>query len=163
MEILGIKLDDRDLKILAVLQREGRITKAALAERVNLSPTPCWARLKRLEKAGIIEGYGARLSPALAGDLTMFFMAAELASHQAHEFDRFEKAVQNMEPVHECWAVGGGIDYILKIAARDVDSYQRFVDHMLNAGIGLKRYYTYVVTKQVKSGSDRILPINEAE
>jgi DNA-binding Lrp family transcriptional regulator len=57
-----IKLDDRDLKMLAILQREGRIAKAALAERVNLSPTPCWERLKRLEEAGIIEGYGARVS-----------------------------------------------------------------------------------------------------
>jgi len=58
----GLRLDDRDLKILAILQREGRITKAELAKRVNLSATPCWARLQRLEEAGIIESYGAKIA-----------------------------------------------------------------------------------------------------
>ncbi len=57
-----MRLDDRDIEILRVLTREGRITKAALAERIGLSPTPCWDRLRKLEKAGLIEGYGARIN-----------------------------------------------------------------------------------------------------
>lgn len=160
MRVQGIKLDERDLKILAILQREGRITKAAMAERVNLSPTPCWARLKRLEKAGIIEGYGARLSSALYEDLTYFFMEAELSSHEAHAFERFEKKVQEFDEVHECWAVGGGFDYILKIASSNVETYQRFVDRFLDAKIGVKRYFTYVVTKRVKDTENLLLPLN---
>lgn len=158
MQVSGIKLDERDLKILAILQREGRITKAALAERVNLSPSPCWERLKRLEKAGIIEGYGARLSPKIFDNLTYFFMEVELSSHEAQVFDHFERTIQKLDQVHECWALGGGIDYILKVAASDVEVYQRFVDHLLSAEIGMKRYYTYVVTKRVKDGGNLPLP-----
>lgn len=149
-----IKLDERDLKILSILQREGRITKTALAERVNLSPTPCWERLKRLEHEGIIEGYGARVSADILNGLTFVFMQAELESHTSQDFDRFERAVQNMDEILECWAVGGGFDYFLKIASPSVNEYQQFVDSMLDAQIGLKRYYTYIVTKRVKESSE---------
>ena len=146
-----IKLDNRDMQILSILQREGRITKKALAKRVNLSPTPCWERLKRLEKAGIIESYGAKISSAVFGARTTVFMQAELKSHQAQDFDRFERAIQSMDEILECWAVGGGIDYLIKIVTVTIDDYQRFVDSILKADIGLKRYFTYVVTKHVKN------------
>jgi Lrp/AsnC family transcriptional regulator, regulator of ectoine-degradation genes len=148
-----IRIDDRDIQILSILQREGRITKTELARRVNLSPTPCWERLQRLEKAGLIEGYGAKLSDELVGDLTFIIMEVELESHKQQDFDRFEQAVQARTEVLECWAVGGGIDYFLKIATASVNDYQSFVDDLLNAQLGLKRYYTYIVTKQVKQSS----------
>lgn len=85
-------------------------------------------------------------------------MEVELSSHQAQVFDHFERTVQGLDQVHECWALGGGIDYILKVAARDVEAYQKFVDHLLSAEVGLKRYYTYVVTKRVKDGGSLPLP-----
>lgn len=144
------RLDDRDIKILSILQREGRITKSALAARVNLSPTPCWERLKRLEMAGIIEGYGAHVSWAVVGVRTIVFVQAELSSHQARDFELFERAIRPVNEVLECWAVGGGFDYLLKIAAANIDQYQRLIDELLKANIGLKRYYTYVVTKRIK-------------
>jgi Lrp/AsnC family transcriptional regulator, regulator of ectoine-degradation genes len=145
-----IRIDDRDIQILSILQCEGRITKTELARRVNLSPTPCWERLQRLEKAGVIQGYAANLSAELVRDLTFIIMEVELDSHQQHDFDRFEQAVQARTEVLDCWAVGGGIDYFLKIATASVNDYQHFVDDLLNAQLGLKRYYTYIVTKQVK-------------
>jgi Lrp/AsnC family transcriptional regulator, regulator of ectoine-degradation genes len=145
-----IRLDERDIQILSILQREGRITKTELAKRVNLSPTPCWERLQRLEKQGLIEGYGANLSSALIKGVTFIIMEIELDSHQQQDFDRFEKAISQKPEVIECWAVGGGIDYFAKIATASVNDYQRFVDDLLNAQLGLKRYYTYIVTKQVK-------------
>nr|WP_277348912.1 Lrp/AsnC ligand binding domain-containing protein [Sneathiella limimaris] len=77
-------------------------------------------------------------------------MQAELDSHKAEDFEIFEEAVQQIPEIVECWAVGGGVDYFLKIATKDVDTYQRLVDRMLNDKIGLRRYYTYVVTKPVK-------------
>jgi len=146
-----MRLDDRDLKILSVLQTEGRITKTDLAARVNLSPTPCWQRLKRLEDAGVIEGYGARVSLAALGPLSVIFMEAEINSHTVEDFGRFESALQDIPEIVECWAVGGGIDYVMKFICKDVGAYQRLVDEILQADIGLKRYYTYVVTKPVKS------------
>ncbi|KEA63532.1 Leucine-responsive regulatory protein, regulator for leucine (or lrp) regulon and high-affinity branched-chain amino acid transport system [Marinobacterium lacunae] len=150
---MRVKLDDRDIQMLSILQREGRITKTELARRVNLSPTPCWERLQHLEKLGVIQGYGARVDWSMISHQTVVFMQAELASHQAADFRGFEQKVQDQPEVLECWALGGGIDYLLKIIAPSVDDYQRFVDRMLNAEIGLKRYYTYIVTKRVKESS----------
>ncbi len=144
-----LKLDERDLKMLAILQQEGRITKTELAERVNLSPTPCWNRLKRLEKIGLIEGYRAKIALKRFG-LTMVFMEAELESHRALDFDRFESEMRQIPEVTGCWSVGGGIDYLIQFMVRDVDTYQRLVDHLLEMAVGLKRYYTYIVTKAIK-------------
>lgn len=145
-----LKLDDRDLKILSILQREGRIPKAALAERVNLTPTPCWERLKRLEDAGIIESYGARISLRAFGPLTIVFVQIELESHQAEDFARFEAAIAQIDRIVECWAVGGGIDYLLKVVASDLENYQKLIESLLDARIGVRRYYSYVVTAPVK-------------
>ncbi len=148
-----IRLDERDIQILSILQRNGRITKTELARRVNLSPTPCWERLQRLEKVGLIEGYCANLASDLVKDITFIIMEVELESHKQQDFDRFEQAVQARTEVLECWAVGGGIDYFLKIVTASVNDYQCFVDDLLNAQLGLKRYYSYIVTKQVKHSS----------
>ncbi len=158
MRTAGLRLDDRDIAILKILQTEGRITKAALAERVNLSPTPCWARLQRLEQGGLIESYEARLSVKAFSPFSIVFMEAELDSHRREDFEGFEAAVQNIPEILECWAVGGGIDYILKVIAKDIDGYQRLVDRMLESKIGLRRYFTYVVTKPVKH--ETALPID---
>ncbi|MGY8892471.1 MAG: Lrp/AsnC family transcriptional regulator, partial [Pseudomonadales bacterium] len=138
------------LDILQVLSSEGRITKAALAERVGLSPTPCWERLKKLEKAGVIESYRANINLRKLGPHVTIFVAAELNDHTAASFQTFEAAMQRYDEVTACWALGGGFDYILQIVTRDIDAYQRLIDAMLDARIGLARYFTYVVTKPVK-------------
>lgn len=153
-----VKLDGRDLKILSILQREGRLPKATLAERVNLTPTPCWERLKRLEDAGIIESYGARISLRSFGPLTIVFVQIELDSHQAEDFARFEAAIGEIDEIIECWAVGGGIDYMLKVITRDLEAYQTLIEDLLAARIGVKRYYSYVVTAPVK---DAPLPLDK--
>lgn len=124
--------------------------KATLAERVNLTPTPCWERLKRLEDAGIIESYGARISLRSFGPLAMVFVQIELESHQAEDFARFETAVSHVDEITECWAVGGGIDYMIKVITRDLETYQGLIETLLAAHIGIKRYYSYVVTSPVK-------------
>ncbi|MCF8467047.1 MAG: Lrp/AsnC family transcriptional regulator [Sneathiella sp.] len=145
-----MRLDDRDICILAILQTEGRISKTELATRVNLSPTACWERLKKLEETGVIQGYGAHISLSKLGPLSIIFMEVEIGSHLREDFDRFERELEKTPEVVECWAVGGGIDYILKFACKDINAYQKLVDELLTAEIGLKRYYTYVVTKPVK-------------
>jgi Lrp/AsnC family transcriptional regulator, regulator of ectoine-degradation genes len=147
----SFRLDERDIRILAILQREGRISKTELASRVNLSPTPCWERLNRLETAGVITGYGARLNPEIFGPRTVVFVQAELENHRAADFHRFEAAMHEAPQVVECWAVGGGFDYILKITATDIEDYQRFMDDLLEADVGLKRYFSFLVTKPIKA------------
>jgi Lrp/AsnC family transcriptional regulator of ectoine degradation len=146
-----LRLDDRDIKILSILQHEGRIPKAALAERVNLSATPCWERLRRLEVAGIIESYGAQISLKAFGPVTIVFVQIELDSHRSEDFSRFERAIARIPEIIECWAVGGGIDYFCKVVVRHLADYQNLIDSMLASEIGIKRYYSYVVTMPVKN------------
>ncbi len=144
-------LDSVDLKILSTLQKEGRITKVALAEKVNLSPTPCWERLKRLEKAGIIRAYHAEIDLAKLGASTMVLVEVTLKQHRFEDFQVFERAMRRIDEVVECLATGGGIDYVLKVVTKDIDSYQRLMDELLTAEIGIDRYFTYVVTRSVKA------------
>lgn len=145
-----IKLDDRDIKILAILSREGRISKSELAKRVNLSATPCWERLSRLEKAGIISGYHADIELRHVAPQVSVFVMAELDNHRAATFQAFEQAIASYDEILSCWALGGGFDYLMHVVTRDIDSYQRLIDDLLARRAGLARYFTYIVTKPVK-------------
>jgi len=147
----SLKLDDRDIRILSILSREGRISKADLAKKVNLTPTPCWERLRRLESAGVIQGYRAEISLKRIAPHVTVFVTVELESHRAESFQTFERVVGQYDEIVACWALGGGFDYLMQVVTRDIDSYQRLIDSLLERGLGLARYYTYMVTKPVKS------------
>ena len=151
------KLDAIDLKILDAIQRDGRITKLALAEKVGLSPTPCWMRLRKLEKAGIVSGYHAAIAMRTIAPVATVLMEVTLANHRQADFDRFERVVRDVPEIVACWSVGGGVDYVLKVMARDIDAYQRLVDGLLEREIGIDRYFTYIVTKTVKD--ETVLPV----
>ncbi|AXS40454.1 Lrp/AsnC family transcriptional regulator [Breoghania sp. L-A4] len=153
----GLKLDPIDLRILEAIQRDGRITKLALAEKAGLSPTPCWMRLRKLEKAGIVAGYHARVAMRVIAPVATVLMEVTLGNHRQADFDRFEHAIRDVPEVTACWSVGGGVDYVLKIMARDIDAYQRLVDSLLDREIGIDRYFTYIVTKTVKE--ETVLPV----
>jgi len=144
------KLDERDIQILSILQKEGRITKTNLADRLNLSLTPSWDRLQRLEEEGIIESYGARLSSPFLKNFHLVITEVELESHKEGEFARFEDAIMSFDEVLSCWSVGGGLDYILKVLVKDVSDYQNFLKKVLNADIGLRRYFSYAVLDKIK-------------
>jgi len=152
-----MKLDAIDLKILDAVQRDGRITKLRLAEVAGLSPTPCWLRLRKLEKAGLIVGYHARLAPRLVAPIATVLVEVTLSNHRQADFERFERAIAKIAEIIDCWSVGGSLDYILKIVVRDIDTYQRLIDRLLGEDIGIDRYFTYIVTKTVKE--DTPLPL----
>lgn len=144
------RLDAIDLRILEAIQLNGRITKLALAEAVGLSATPCWTRLRRLEQAGIVTGYHARVAPRAVAPVAVVLMEVTLANHRQADFDRFERIVRDTPEIVDCWSVGGGIDYLLRVMAPDIDAYQRLVDGLLEREIGIDRYFTYIVTRTVK-------------
>ena len=144
------KLDERDIQILVILQEEGRITKTALAEKLNLSLTPSWDRLQRLEEAGIIKSYGARLSSSFLDNFHLVITEVELESHKQGQFARFEEAILGFDEVLSCWSVGGGLDYILKVLVKDVNDYQEFIKRVLKADIGMRRYFSYAVLNKIK-------------
>jgi len=153
-----MKLDAIDLRILEAIQENGRITKLALAEKAGLSPTPCWLRLRKLEKAGIVSGYHARIAVRRVAPVASVMMEVTLANHRQADFERFERAVAATPQIVACWSVGGGVDYILKIMAPDIDAYQRLVDGLLDRELGIDRYFTYIVTKTVKE--ETVLPLD---
>lgn len=161
------RLDERDIRILAVLAEEGRISKVELAQRVNLSTTPCWERLKRLEESGYIRGYRADVALEKIAASIVVFVVVELETHRAASFTRFEDAIAGIDEVTSCWAVGGGVDYLLQVITHDVGSYQRLIDDLLARDIGLVRYFTYIVTNTVKQSGTlpiaRLLAAEQAE
>jgi Lrp/AsnC family transcriptional regulator of ectoine degradation len=153
-----MKLDAYDIRILATLQRDGRITKLKLAEQIGLSPSPCWERMKRLQEAGYIRGFHADVDVAKVVRITTVFVEVTLASHGAEDFARFEAAVQDVPEIVECQAIGGGADYIMKVVTTDIEAYQALIDRLLAERVGIGRYFTYIVTKPVKCPQGAPLP-----
>lgn len=147
---MNLRLDDRDIAILATLSREGRIAKTDLAAKVNLSPTPCWERMKRLEKSGLIRGYRADIDLNELGPHVQVFVTVELESHRAESFQIFERTVTRIDEITGCWAIGGGYDYLMLVVTTDIASFQALMDGLLESRAGLRRYFSYIVTKPVK-------------
>lgn len=131
-----VALDRTDLRILEVLQREGRITNAELAERVNLSPSPCLRRLQRLEASGVIAGYTAYLDPKRVGLGLKAYVRIQLAEHDADAIARFAERVASWPEVVECHALTGDMDYLLHVHVEDLDHFSRFLlDKLLVSGV----------------------------
>lgn len=146
-----IKLDRYDLKILRILAGDGRITKSSLAEAINLSVSPAWERVRKLEEAGLIKGYRAQIDWSALFKQQQVLVEITLARHTAQDMKRFEQRLQQSPEVGFCYATGGGVDYIAMIQARDIDHYQRFIDQLLLEDVGIERYFTYIVTKVIKT------------
>jgi len=146
-----VKLDATDLRILAAVQAHGRLSKTALAEKVNLSATPCWTRLTRLEKAGVISGYHAEIAFGKIANVTTVMLEISLNQHRYEDFERFEKRIGAIDEIVECIATGGGVDYIMKLIVPSIEAYQTLIDNLLIEDIGIDRFFTYIVTREVKS------------
>lgn len=146
-----MKLDRYDLAILRILARDGRITKSRLAEEISLSISPAWERVKRLEDSGVIRGYRADVDWLRAFKGARVVVEVTLARHTAHDMRRFEERIGASPEVVQCHATGGGVDYVMHVMSRDIDHYQRFIDSLLTDELGIEKYFTYIVTKVVKS------------
>ena len=153
-----IELDRIDVAILAILQREGRLANAELAERVNLSASACLRRLQRLERDGVIAGYAARLDPAALGLGLTAFVRVQLEKHGSASIDGFAVAVADWDEVVACHALTGDMDYLLQVVVRDLDHFQRFLlDRLLNAA-GVADVNSSFVLRTVKAASGLPLP-----
>ncbi|MCW5745688.1 MAG: Lrp/AsnC family transcriptional regulator [Alphaproteobacteria bacterium] len=145
------RLDRLDLKILAALQADGRMTNVRLAEKVGLSPTPCLQRVRRLEKAGYIAGYGARIDAARLGASIVVFTEITLRSHTRDDFLRFERLVQDVPHIVGCHLVSGGYDYLVQFMARDVAHYQDIIEALLDRSGSIEKYFSYIAIKHIKT------------
>ncbi|WP_114292162.1 Lrp/AsnC family transcriptional regulator [Pseudosulfitobacter sp. DSM 107133] len=149
-------LDAMDIRILSAVQLHGQLSKTRLAELVNLSPTPCWARLDRLKAAGYIRGYHAELALERIIDFTQVIVTVSLGSHRKSEFDRFEAHIHKLDGVTDCIATGGGMDYVMKIVTPNLAAFQEIMDEMLSADLAIERYMTYITTRQVKTSQPNL-------
>lgn len=119
--------DDFDRKILRELQADGRLPNIELAERIGLSPSPCLRRVRRLEETGVIRGYTALVDPAAWGWTMTAIATIRLVQQNEDDIVMFEQAVRGWDEVLECHLVTGSRDYMLKVAARDLGEYERFI------------------------------------
>ena len=147
-----LALDAADIRILAAIQQHGQLSKTRLAELVNLSPTPCWARLDRLKTAGFIRGYRGVIALERIGDFTQVVVTVSLTHHRKADFDRFESHIRSLDEITECIATGGGMDYVMKVITPSLPAFQALMETLLEADLGIDRYMTYIVTREVKSG-----------
>ena len=146
-------LDRIDLRILSVLQSDGRIANLKLAEAVALSPTAVLARTQRLQRDGYILGYEARLNPLKLGLGMTVFIEVLLDRTTQNVFEEFKAAVQACREIMECHMVAGGFDYLLKTRMADMDAYRMFAGRVLWQLPGVRETRTYAVIEEVKSSS----------
>ena len=149
-------LDAADVRILSAVQQHGYLSKSKLAELVNLSPTPCWARLNRLIQVGLIRGYHADVAVELIADVTKVVVTVALNKHRKSDFERFEALIRSNDAIIDCIATGGGMDYIMQVITPSLAAFQELMDSLLSADLGVDRYMTYIVTRRVKSAQSNL-------
>lgn len=120
-------LDETDRRILAHLQRNGRCSIAELAEKTGVSQSPCWRRVRALERAGVIAGYVAQVDAKAVGLPVNVFMSVSLSTQGEKALQAFEKAARQRPEVMECWLMTGDSDYLLRVVVADLEAYERFV------------------------------------
>lgn len=153
-----IELDRLDKNILRELQMNGRISNVELARRVGLSPTPCLARVKRLEKVGCIEQYTVRINPAYVDAALLVFVEMRLDRTSRDVFSNFRREVRKLPEIMECHLVSGDFDYLLKARVPDMKAYRRLLGETLLSLPHVNSTRTYMVMEEVKETESIPIP-----
>ena len=154
-------MDKLDISILEAIQKDGRLSNRELAKAVSLSPSPCWRRLRTLEEAGVISHYAAVVDRQKVGLSIMGFAHVTLQDHSSEKLKRFDRAIMRAPQVLECHATSGEHDYMLKVVAPDMASYQDFLSEcLLKIGV-VRTVNTSFVLKQQKSTT--ALPMDQID
>ncbi|WP_106477861.1 Lrp/AsnC family transcriptional regulator [Phytohalomonas tamaricis] len=143
----SVRLDRIDINILVQLQADGRMTNVNLADAVGLSPSPCLQRVKRLEAAGYITSFQARLNLARMTDSVTVFTEVTLTDHRREDFLRFEQNIRQLDELMECHLISGGYDYLLRFITRSIAHYQEVMESLIEREIGIEKYFSYIVIK----------------
>ena len=148
-------------RILDALQREGRLTNQELAERVGLSASPCWRRVKELEDEGVIRRYVAILEPDKVDVGECVFTLVNLEMHNRDSLAAFERAVKDRPEILECYAITGDADFIVKVHVPNIRAYDRLLNEVLFRIPGMKHVKSSFTLREVKY--DTALPLPEGE
>jgi len=152
-------LDQTDLQLMRHLQEDGRLSNAKLAQRVALSETPCWHRLRKLESEGYIQGYQAMLDRRKLGLGELAFISLNFSPHTAEAFAALEKLVKANDQVLTCHRVTGEADFVMMVVAEDLDSVRDFIDKVLRTLPNVATVRTSLSLREVKFSSKLPLPV----
>jgi len=160
MTVANIKLDAVDRRLLNALQENGRIPVTDLAQMVGLTTSPCLRRLKILEQAGIIRGYAALVDQTKVGLPVSVFISVKLEMQREEALERFEATMRDCPEVVECYLMTGPRDYLLRVVAKDLAAYERFLKQTLTRIEGVASIESSFALSQVKYSN--LLPIANA-
>lgn len=156
---LHYKIDQIDKQILEILQENAKITNAQLSKDINLSPAPTLERVKKLENAGYIQSYHARLDAQKLGLGVATFVSVKLNKHNKSSNENFVKQVRAIDEIVECHYVTGSSDYVLKVVSKDIDSYQSLIMNKISEIAEVDNMQTMVILNTIKDSDS--LPIPE--
>jgi Lrp/AsnC family leucine-responsive transcriptional regulator len=154
-----MKLDKTDRRILDVLQREGRISVTDLAERVDLSPTPCARRVRQLETSGLIQGYAAIIDPKRAGQAIQAMVQIKLEQHSDEIVERFRRTLIDRPEVLGCYTMTGEMDFLLHVIVRDIEALSEFTLRRLMRIPGVRDVTSSIVLETVKRS--QVIPLED--
>ncbi len=143
-------LDRTDRQILECLQTDGRISNVQLARKVNLTPTPCIERVKRLERQGYIRGYTALLNPELVNAALLVFVEIDLTHSSPDAFRKFREEARRLPEIMDCHLVSGNFDYLIKARVSDMKAYRELLGEKILSLPGVSGSRSYVVMEEVK-------------
>ncbi|WP_232366790.1 Lrp/AsnC family transcriptional regulator [Alteripontixanthobacter muriae] len=144
-------LDRFEKKILRLLQQDGSLSNAAIAEKVGLSPSPCWRRIDRLQKEGFIKRRVALIDRKLVGLNTQVFAQVKLNAHGRANLDEFSEAIRAFPEVLECYVLMGPVDFLLRVVAPDIEAYERFFFDRLSQLSGVQEVNSTIALSEIKS------------
>ena len=154
-----MKLDQMDIKILQILQENGRITNAKLAQKIGISPPSMLERVRKLEASGVIDKYVALINRKKIGYGLMAIIIVSLSLHQVSSLKKVVEKLAELEEVQECYQLTGDVDFLLKVATKDMDSYTDFVNYKLSGIPGIQNIKTSFVLATIKNSTSFNLPV----
>jgi Lrp/AsnC family transcriptional regulator len=151
---LSTVLSKQDIKILGLLQSDASLSTASIAEKINISQSPCWRRINRMEEEGLIKGRVAVLDRAALGMEVVVFATINLTATGRQNLIEFEQAIVRHREVMECYTMTGIWDYMLKIVTRDIRHYEEFVRNTLTTSPAIRELHSHMAVTEIKNSTE---------
>ena len=143
-------LDEIDKKLLNILQVNSRITIRELSEKLHLSTTPIHERIKKLEKNGFIKKYLTLIDPKMIGKKLIVYISVSIKEHSKNAIDEFEKQMETLDEVMECYYISGNADFLLKVHCEDMDDFHNFLTNKFSIIKNITQFYSSFVMAETK-------------
>lgn len=154
----SIELNEKDIAILRLLQQDASLTSTAIAERLNISQSPCWRRISHIEQQGLIQRRVALLDRDKLGMEVVVFATLNLSAHGREQIEQFEREIRTFPEIVECYTMTGAWDYMLKVITRDVRHYERFIrEHLLTMPL-IREMHSHIAVTEIKNTTE--LPLD---